>query len=380
MKRNEKHAFTLVELLVVIAIIGVLIALLLPAIQAAREAARRTACANNLKQYATALHLYHDVNRSFPAGRGGPTTTTGVATGPDTNGYHNWGPSVYVLPYIEQEARYGDYVLISKGLYPGVTSIPAAYRGSGTSSRMARFFEDRIATFECPSDPEARKPGYPVYADGTGWGSDLKNARISYVHSFGDLYNNNHSIAANANTRGMFGNLIWFGLGDCHDGTSNTIILSETATTPYPDCSLIRGGIEYVSGMTNNSGACYSLVLDPYTMKPGLYSGAHVETQRGVFIFNGRVAISGFTTIVPPNGPSCQATSSHTYGIFPPTSYHPGGVNGAFGDASVKWISDTIDVNQLINVPSPRTAEGPSPFGVWGAMGTRQGGETASIP
>jgi hypothetical protein len=31
-------------------------------------------------------------------------------------------------------------------------------------------------------------------------------------------------------------------------------------------------------------------------------------------------------------------------GIIPPRSLHPGGVNAALGDASVRFISSTIDV------------------------------------
>jgi len=65
----RKRGFTLVELLVVIAIIGVLVSLLLPAVQAAREASRRSQCANQLRQLAIAVQLYHDSNRGLPRSR-----------------------------------------------------------------------------------------------------------------------------------------------------------------------------------------------------------------------------------------------------------------------------------------------------------------------
>lgn len=55
---KQKHAFTLIELLVVIAIIAILAAILFPVFARAREQARKTSCLSNMKQIATACHMY----------------------------------------------------------------------------------------------------------------------------------------------------------------------------------------------------------------------------------------------------------------------------------------------------------------------------------
>ena len=69
MKKCSKSdsGFSLVELLVVISIISILLGLLVTAVQAAREAGRRAKCANNLKQVALAIQMYHNTHNGLPA-------------------------------------------------------------------------------------------------------------------------------------------------------------------------------------------------------------------------------------------------------------------------------------------------------------------------
>jgi prepilin-type processing-associated H-X9-DG protein len=55
------------------------------------------------------------------------------------------------------------------------------------------------------------------------------------------------------------------------------------------------------------------------------------------------------------------------------SSQHPGGANVVMGDGSVRFIQNNINVGDL-NAPGVGLTSF-SPYGVLGAMGTRNGGE-----
>ena len=373
-------AFTLVELLVVIAIIGILIALLLPAVQAAREAARRMQCTNNLKQFGLALHNYHDACKALPAGKSGPAGGCGCvnaagasahAASGSHGGCHN--AAFWLCPYMEQQARY-DLLLSMKN---GEGFIPAPWIWGYNDSPEGKmvYGTPTVPGFACPSDGGGTKPGMNA------------NARINYMSSYGDTVwaSLNGSNTSAAESRGIFGIFVWESMGSASDGTSNTIAFSESVTAQTTTANdtnnrLLKGGSMIITGMEADPGLCLAVKS---TVKEGTYVGGTVYTQtgRGHHLFSGRPKDSGFQTVLQPNSPSCSNTDdAYGWGIMTATSYHTGGVNAVLLDGSCHFISDTIQAEMPSPFPAEKTRnfKGSSPFGVWGALGSKNGGESAS--
>ena len=402
-------AFTLVELLVVIAIIGILIALLLPAVQAAREAARRMQCSNHFKQFGLALHNYHDAMKAFPAATSAQGTGVGFFVGTSTdnrngNGEYRWSAHSHVLPFMEQSARYEAVCYVASLTGP---RQPRAYDGCdpggnrGTTDAWndyggycdpgtegARMLNaatcGTISTLLCPSDGNSSSPGRNY------------GARTNIMASHGDAMNANQWASSEAGAdfkcgrRGVFAGHTWNGIHSISDGTSNTILAAEgvTCDNTAAQSTSVKGGIRS-SG--NTPLECSTGGRDPLSRNTlaGPFPTLVQNGLRGHWYAYGAAEITGFCTVLRPNDVNCTAGIGQ-WGIYTAQSFHTGGVNVLLGDASVTFVSDTIDNGNLVwpgtTTPVPNNggtggmdAVGQSPFGVWGAMGTIRGGESKSL-
>ncbi|NQT13921.1 MAG: DUF1559 domain-containing protein [Planctomycetes bacterium] len=357
--------FTLVELLVVIAIIGILIALLLPAVQAAREAARRAQCSNNLKQAGLALHNYHDTYRVFCAAT---TGTTGCAWGSSSPGLpghtacnYGWTSGwVSLLPYMEQGPLYDQFsspFTVAAGTFPAFG--PYAYSGNG---RGYPPLQQQVPGLLCPSDGASQDKG------------PTTQGYTNYHFSHGDRISANFY---DATPRGPFTHLKHMSTASILDGTSNTLAVSEALVGAVGGRSnrVLGGTAAAVTGMSStNPLVCYARI-DPTNRK---LLTAPVWGYRGRYWGEGHGHVGGVTTVIPPNGPSCACGESTWcyWGIFPPNSHHPGGVNGLMCDGSVHFFSETIDTGNLGLREAEATGSLESPYGVWGAVGSMAGGES----
>lgn len=304
-KRNLR-AFTLVELLVVIAIIGILVGLLLPAVQAAREAARRMQCSNNLKQIGLALHNYHDTHKSFPP--------LYVSNFPAVSDRANW--ITMTLPFIEQGNLNNRY-------------DPNSSTGGGAGNQFLNAAD--IPTFRCPTAPQNPPAPYPGIA-GFTW------ALGNYVcnNGLGPYTSLTPATAEIARVvrRGVFMVNKNMRIGDMTDGTSNTLMVSEVfANASTTTASDWRGNLTYPEN------CMFHWNSPPNTTTPD-------RLRTPLCISTPRAPCTGAFTAFNNRNIIVSARSLHT-----------GGVQAAFGDGSVRFVSQSIQLATWQGLGSPDGGE-----------------------
>ncbi|MEM8913599.1 MAG: DUF1559 domain-containing protein [Planctomycetota bacterium] len=378
-------AFTLIELLVVIAIIGVLVGILLPAVQAAREAARRMSCSNHLKQIGLAVHNYHSAYRNAPV------QGTGTYVSPDdpigTNSFQ-LSFLVGVLPFIEQQSLWQQI----RNPYFDAGPPAVAFNAMGPSPRNRNYppWTTEVPGFRCPSDPGAGLPslGRTNYAACMGDATDFTNDG-AWVRP-GGIWQRTRLSQMRASSRGFFVSHERMRFRDVLDGLTNTIMLGEI-TTDLADRD-IRTATSLNNGWANgvhDRGTMCRSQIDPSRPRFWIAAGdpgapmidATGEQGRGFRWADQSLNMTTFNTILAPNREMCSGASAGSPGQLPPSSRHPGGCHIVMGDGAVHFVTDSIEAGDpasgtVVNGGSgPRAPGSPSPYGLWGSLGTRAGHE-----
>lgn len=334
---HRHRAFTLIELLAVIAVIAMLFALLLPAIQRARESARMTQCRNNLKQLGLAMHNYHNVFSSFPAG--------GYANLRD--GFFQAGTLVALLPFLEQ-SNLADTFSFNLGW-----EDPANH-GVARSA---------IATFICPSASQAN-PG-----TSETWQDTITSC--PYIDWPLEVGVTNYLISKGPNDSWCLDGVSPYEAGvfelnqpnrvaDVVDGTSNTLCMGEGScgprwyicelgncpapatnpengevfhpVNPWVTAELITTSVKDLKGMVATSS--WGTTQRPMNQNPVIETFASQEND-GEDLLDCRASGAG--------GP--HSTSGFR-------SDHVGGVMFLLSDGSVQFLSESVnmDVYQALSI------------------------------
>jgi prepilin-type processing-associated H-X9-DG protein len=340
-----------------------------------------------MKQLAIACHNMHDTKSHFPKAQ----YSKNLCEEPFLAGRSAWGSlgggrdyrhhlsfMVDLLPFIEQNTLYEPIASqatanIAEGNGANNFWNPSRTTGGGNPTHWTA----KIASIICPSTPY--KPTDINQLGGT-----------SYRACRGDVVKSERGVFI-----GTLGTVI-VDMAGIPDGTSNTIFFGESVIGSSDTRNRMKGGFvlnvpdapseNSLSGstVTQNPKACWDLRGSGGDYNTTGYASTSSDSDLlGRRWGSAHPVYTWFFTIIPPNGPSCSSdNNTGQWGLLvAASSMHTGGANIALADGAVRFISETIESDTAnYGVTQPAKYSGKSPYGVWGALGSKDGGESVSIP
>ena len=338
---RTRQAFTLVEILVVLAIIGLLIGLLLPAVQAARAAAQRMQCANHQKQWGLALHNYHDIYNAFP--KLGARRVSEVT----------YSVQSHLLPFIEGGTIYAKIDLMQPILASGEDDEDDADDHHHEGLHLNHVYDQLVQTvlpfLRCPSDGEDH-----VYSMLCGdHYHDVSGG--NYVFCTGTGTGTNYDVRFRTN--GVFNCYAKQGLESLARGTSNTMVLSETLVGTHSSPLIGRwhtvlstpsmrqrycGEADEGGPSDSDQGPGFAAIPPNPNMESDFDNEPEewVGRRANCWLF-GQAVDTSYNAYLLPNSPYPDVHSGGI-GILSARSKHQNGVYVTFGDASVRFVGDSI--------------------------------------
>jgi hypothetical protein len=349
---REKR-FTIRDLLALVTIIAVLFAIGVPAILRARAMSRRVSCSNNFKQIMLAIHNYHSAYKHLPSAMGG----TGVGLTPRDGNANRLSGLISLLPFCLTDPT---WEMISNPRHDGGIAYPPM--GPVPWDKNYAPWKITYHPYICPSD--TRGANFPDHPFG----------RTNAVFCIGDSVRNIHKPKPLNEVRGMFAPRHVTKFRNVINGLANTIAMTETATAQGR-----RVSGQFAVGMPASVVKTPQDCLNTLDSSRRDFYATNItlsDLGRGGNWADGAGGYSLMQTILPPNSPSCAiGGTAEVDGIFSASSRHPGGCHVAMGDGRVIFVTDTIECgDSAVSAPlfvSDASTWIESPYGLWGALGTR---------
>jgi hypothetical protein len=287
---------------------------------------------NNLKQLGLALQSFHDTHERFPyaltftpefiRANGGSMSTL--------NRNPHYGPNwiIEILPFMEQQALFRRFDLKQ----PIAADFNREPRGTVIDSLL------------CPSDSyNAVKFDDPFGSLPTGAGDNWARGNYGAMSSLSHMQSGNVSFNPGKSavelmqwdrrpwTRGIMGGNLSLSIKQIEDGTSNTVIVAELRA------GITAGDRRGIWAM----GAAGASSIWGHSTDDCLGPNWCVPSSDNIWGGNEVVQELGSDNLAA----QCMGTGSQSSSQAGPRSMHPGGVHVCLADASVTFITDSIQTH-----------------------------------